>query len=107
MVVAHDPIEIRYVKELDEWECDWGVFENPAADLRYPLHRLLITTVRHVEELLRKGPQPRVFGGKASASMEGDRLYIHLDTEFDHATWQLFPARYCRDDALLVGKWPE
>jgi len=108
-----NPVELRFNLKSNEWECDWGAFENMSADLEKPLHHLLLVTVEDVLDLLMHGPKVRALGGTARVSVgDGKRFFLHINSSDVRATWELFPALLpvgvdAFERTLLVGKWPD
>ena len=93
------------------FECDWGVFDNPEADVSRGLSLLMLITPDYVRYLLHNGPQSSFRGGPGiiSASIDGERIFIHLDHGSGRTTWELFDAHW--EDGgppeIYVGRWPD
>ncbi|AFQ97469.1 hypothetical protein DOROTHY_79 [Mycobacterium phage Dorothy] len=96
------------------WECDWGVIEHsdPRPD-RGEVGHLMLATTGYVDLLLNNGPIPFLMkGGRVdSASVDGDRLFVHIEWGGKRWTWELFEAHICVGKGwphnLLIGRWPD
>lgn len=91
-------------------ECDWGRINNAAADPRYSIEHLMLTTDSYIKQLL-ESPSITFLRGTHSASVDGTRTFFHLDYEGRHWTWEVFAACWAdgkgKPDGIMVGRWPD
>jgi hypothetical protein len=101
--------------EFEDW-CnhrlltDWGEIQNAEADPLCGPRHLMLTTSDYIAQLLDEGPRPSARGGVSSATIDGDRLFAHLDFEGKRWTWELFEAHFADREGpanLLIGRWPD
>lgn len=103
-------VEIWFSDESKEFECRWGTFENSECDPKRPLRHLMLTTAGYVRELLDTGPKRGPRGGTHSASIDGERIFAHLDYAGSRTIWELFEAHFWDNggpDDVLIGRWPD
>ena len=107
-------IELRMVCDLDHcthhWECDWGRLGNTSADPRLGIEHLMLTTGDYAQKILDKGPQEGRWGSINSVTVDGQRIFMHLDYAGRRTTWELFDAHFWDGkgpDNVLIGRWPD
>lgn len=105
------PKPIGYEHKCRHWfECDWGTLDNTEADPARGLQHLILITGESVHRMLHNGPEPGTCGGTASVSVDGERLFVHLDHDGGRTTWELFAAYFSDGlgpDDLYIGRWPD
>lgn len=91
--------------------CDWGViqYSDPRPALGQVGH-LMLATGWWVGAMLNKGPRRDDRYGQTSVTEQDGRLFIHMDWEDQHWTWELFKAHFSDGkgpDDLFIGRWPD
>jgi hypothetical protein len=101
-------VEIRPTADREDVECDFGLFENSAADPRYPLRPLMLITRDQAAERLRDGPK-HWRGGITSVTEQDGHMFAHVDYKGRTWTWELYEASWWDGKGLdvLVGRWPD
>jgi hypothetical protein len=92
------------------WECDWGRIDNSEADPKLGLRHLMLVTGDYVQQLLNEGPREHPRGGIHSATVDGERIFAHLDYDGQRTTWELFEAHFEGGKGpadLMLGRWPD
>jgi hypothetical protein len=104
-------------------ECEWGkipftTIANPKPE-NGDIGHLILTTQNWVESLLKGGPifyppllrQPPWFEKRYRGSVDGERIFIHLEYREMKWTWELFEAHWANEgfDAqdVMIGRWPD
>lgn len=103
-------IEIRQTPDGKHLECDWGGFENGEADPHRELKPLMLTTADYVKKIMDEGPLPGPRGGIHGVSVDGERVFAHLDYCGGRTTWELFKAYWWDGggpEDVMVGRWPD
>lgn len=108
-------------------ECDWGRIEhtdpNPS---RGEIGPLMITDADYLRLLLGDGPRERLRKAPGqpaaewpspgvwvtewhSATVDGDRLFVHVSYQDQRWTWELFEAHWWDrlPSEIMVGRWPD
>jgi hypothetical protein len=105
------PHDIGYRSECrHNLVCEWGVIEHsaPRPDRNQVGHLMLITP-DYVGQLL-SSPQAHPPGALSSATIDGERLFVHMDYQGHKWTWELFEAHWGdgkNRPEVFVGRWPD
>lgn len=87
-------------------ECDWGRFGNSEADPRRGIEHLMLIRQQDFADMLESGTYLDWRGSTGTASVDGERLFFHLDYEGRHWTWELFEAHWWdhKGSKIYIGR---
>ena len=92
-------------------ECDWGRIEHPKARPdRGEVGHLVLVAADGLYDLIINGPNWRDRPALASATLDGPRMFYHLDYDGRRWTWELFPCHWAdgaKHPELYIGRWPD
>ena len=107
--VGHVSVELRW-DDTNELVCDWGmiIHSDPRPE-RGQVGALMLTTTDYVQTLITSGPKIND-DVVHSVTVDGDRIFAHINYFDKHWCWELFDARWWDDFEIgrwLVGRWPD